>query len=139
MTGGFGVNGSLTPACTCDQCGTDCARCPLCAPTLAGVNDPLTPGRRHRPRRHVETPEYGAFARRIVAAYGRRVADRDIEALTGLADLASLVDSYTLLAVANLRSEAGGGYSWTDVGRALGITRQAAQQRYGARIGEAAR
>lgn len=98
----------------------------------SGVNPPLT-----RRRRHVETDEFGAFARRIVSAYGRRVADRDIEALAGLADLGKLVDSYALLAVANLRSPAGGGYSWAEIGRVLGITRQAAQQRYGARIGEA--
>jgi len=84
------------------------------------------------PRTEAQT--YGAFVRRILVAMGRRVADRDIEALPVLAELAAELDRVTLLAVANLHSQ---GYSWTDIGRSLGITRQAARQRYAARIGEA--
>lgn len=80
-----------------------------------------------------EAQTYGAFVRRILQAMGRRVGDRDIEALPVLAELAAELDSVTLLAVANLYSH---GYSWTDIGRALGITRQAARQRYAARLGE---
>lgn len=128
MTGGFGVNDPLTPPAVVNG-----------SLTQTGRMSEAWQRWRDRPRREVETADYGAFARRIVAAYGRRVADRDIEALAGLAELAELVDSYTLLAVANLRSEAGGRYSWADIGRVLGMTRQGAQQRYGARIGEAAK
>lgn len=75
-----------------------------------------------------EADEYGAFVRRICRAYGRRVADRDIDGLAGLAQLAADVEATTQAAVTQLRAQ---GYSWTDVGRALNITRQAAQQRYG--------
>lgn len=75
-----------------------------------------------------EADEFGAFARRILRAYGRRVADRDIAALSGLAALQVELDTATRNAVTTLRSQ---GFSWADVGRELGITRQAAQQRYG--------
>ena len=34
-----------------------------------------------RPRRQVENDEYGAFARRILRAYARRVGDGNVEAL----------------------------------------------------------
>jgi hypothetical protein len=75
-----------------------------------------------------ETDEYGAFVRRILRAYAKRVGDKDIEALTGLAALRDEVDQALADAVAGLHGQP---YSWADIGRALGITRQAAQQRYG--------
>lgn len=77
-----------------------------------------------------EADEFGAFARRILRAYSRRVADRDIDGLAGLAQLRDDVDGAIVAAVAGLQAA---GYSWTDIGRTLGITRQAAQQRYGKR------
>lgn len=73
--------------------------------------------------------EWFKFMRRMVRATSRRVGDRDIEALAGLAFLRDEVDAAMVAAVADLREQHG--YSWTDVGRVLGITRQAAQQRYG--------
>jgi len=75
-----------------------------------------------------EADEFGAFARRIMRAYGRRVADRDIAALGGLAQLREEVDVATRNAVAALRTQ---GYSWADIGRELGVTKQAAQQKWG--------
>lgn len=75
-----------------------------------------------------ETAEYGAMVRRMVRAYGRRVADRDIEELAGLAGLRQDLDAAIQDAVDGLRAQ---GFSWTDVGRVLGTTRQAAQMRYG--------
>lgn len=77
-----------------------------------------------------EADEFGAFVRRVLRAYSRRVADRDIDGLTGLAQLAADVDAATAAAVAQLQAA---GYSWADIGRALGITRQGAFQRYGKR------
>jgi len=77
-----------------------------------------------------ESGEFGAFARRILRALGRRVADRDIEALADLAALQTELDTVMQAAVDRLRSDEGGGYSYTDVARVLGITRQAAQQRF---------
>lgn len=75
-----------------------------------------------------ESDQFGAFVRRVTRAYGRRVADRDIEALAGLATLRSDVDDVIREAVAGLLAA---GYSWADIGRQLGISRQGAFQRYG--------
>ena len=61
----------------------------------------------------VENDQYAAFARRILRAYARRISAGDIDALT---DMTTLADD---------------GYSWADIGTRLGITRQAAQQRWG--------
>lgn len=76
----------------------------------------------------VENDEYAAFARRILRAYGRRISGGDIDALTDLLDLAADVEHATRQAVAGLRDT---GYSWADIGTRLGVTRQAAQQRWG--------
>jgi hypothetical protein len=89
------------------------------------VNRSLTPNRAGRP---VENDEYAAFARRVLRAYARRVATGDIDALTSMTDLAAEIDAAIGQAVAGLR---GLGYSWADIGTRLGITRQAAQQRWG--------
>lgn len=75
-----------------------------------------------------ETDEFGAFVRRIVRAYRRRVAAQDIEGLAGLVALRGDLDEAIVAAVGELRRQ---DYSWTDVARVLGVTRQAAQQRYG--------
>lgn len=79
----------------------------------------------------VETNTYGKMMGRMVKAYGRRVAGQDIEELAGLAQFVK--DSETVLGetVAQLRTEEGGSYSWAQIGRVLGITRSAAQQRFG--------
>ena len=89
------------------------------------VKTPLTPKRAGRVR---ENDEYAAFARRVLRAYGRRIADGDVEALTLMTDLADEIDSAISQAVNGLR---GFGYSWAEIGSRLGITRQAAQQRWG--------
>jgi hypothetical protein len=81
-------------------------------------------------RKTVETDEFDAFARRNVRAYARRVAAGDIEALTALHQLSSTVDSATADAIRGLRAF---GYSWTDIAARLGVTRQAAQMRWGIR------
>jgi hypothetical protein len=74
----------------------------------------------------VENDDYGAFARRILAAYARRVASGDVEALGQMTALAYDLDTAIGQAVTGLR---GLGYSWAEIGLRLGITRQAAQQR----------
>lgn len=71
------------------------------------------------------------LAERMILAAERRVSNLDIEGLTHLARLRSTVDAALHRSVTKLRTEEGGGYSWTDVGRALGITRQSAQERFG--------
>jgi hypothetical protein len=85
----------------------------------------LTPNRR---RRVVENDEYAAFVRRAVAAYARRVADGDVEALRDLVGLSADLDTALVNAVTGLRAF---GYSWAEIGDRLGISRQAAQQRWG--------
>ena len=79
-------------------------------------------------RPHAENSQYAAFIRRILRAYARRVATGDIEALTGMTILATDVEDATRQAVTGLR---GFGYSWAEIGHRLGVTRQAAQQRWG--------
>ncbi len=82
-----------------------------------------------RPRRRVENDEYSAFVRRILLAYARRVGDGDLEALALITGLADEIDTAIAEAVTGLRTR---GYSWAEIGSRLGITRQAAQQRWGA-------
>jgi hypothetical protein len=101
---------------------------------LAYVDDALTiqpsgGSRPPRPRRDgVENDEYAAFTRRIIRAYARRVASGDVEALTDMVGLSTLLDDAISEAVTGLRAH---GYSWAEIAARLGITRQAAQQRWG--------
>jgi len=97
-------------------------------PPAAGhntVNARLTP---QRTRPVIENDTYAAFTRRILRAYARRIADGDIEALTHLTGLADDIDTASRNAVTGLRES---GYSWAEIGSRLGVTRQAAQQRWG--------
>jgi hypothetical protein len=89
------------------------------------VKTPLTP---KRARRLVENDDYAAFTRRILRAYARRVADGDVEALALMLGLSADIDTAIGQAVTGLRAC---GYSWAEIGSRLGITRQAAQQRWG--------
>jgi hypothetical protein len=84
---------------------------------------PAKPG-----RNVVENDEYGAFVRRIIRAHAKRVATGDVEALTDMVALSSLLDEAIGDADTGLR---GHGYSWSEVADRLGITRQAAHQRWG--------
>ena len=88
----------------------------------------MTPNRRQR---SVENDEYGAFVRRILCAYSRRVANGDVEALVLITGLADELDAAVAKAVNGLRAC---GYSWAEIGPRLGISRQAVQQRSGKRL-----
>jgi hypothetical protein len=98
---------------------------PLPRDHLFTVNRSLTP---RRPRRAVENDEYAAFLRRVIRAYSRRVASGDIDAVGDMTALATDLDRAIHDAITSLRAL---GYSWADIGLRLGITRQAAQQRWG--------
>jgi hypothetical protein len=98
---------------------------PLTVRAQFTVNSSLTA---KPPRRVVENDEYGAFVRRVIAAYSRRVAAGDIEAVTDMAAIAAELDHAIRQAITGLR---GFGYSWADIAARLGITRQGAQQRWG--------
>jgi len=90
------------------------------------VKPRLTPN--PRTRRVVENDQYAAFARRIVRAYATRVAAGDVEALPGLLALSDEINAHVHEAVTGLREF---GYSWAEIANRLGITRQAAHQRWG--------
>jgi hypothetical protein len=83
---------------------------------------------RKRAKRVKENPEYAAFTRRVLAAYGRRVGSGDLEALTSMAHLSVDVDTALRHAIDGLRRVR---YSWDEIAVRLGVTRQAAQMRYG--------
>lgn len=90
---------------------------------------------RQRRRLVVENDEYGAFTRRILRAYSRRVAAGDVEALSDMVRLAADLETGIREAVIGLRQF---GYSWAEIATRLGVTRQAAQQRWGNRPGDGA-
>jgi hypothetical protein len=91
----------------------------------SGVNKSLTP----KPRsRVVENDEYAAFIRRAIRAYSRRVAAGDIDAIGTMVRTSAELDTAIRDAITGLRQI---GYSWADIALRLGITRQAAQQRWG--------
>lgn len=67
--------------------------------------------------------------RRMIRAYGRRVADADDVDLAEMVALRAQLDEAIAAAVRGQREHHGA--SWADVARGLGTTRQAAQMRYG--------
>lgn len=89
------------------------------------TDKPVRPG--------VENREFAAFGRRIIRAFSRRVAAGDIEGLTELVALRSSVDDAISAAVIGLRAEPYA-YSWAEIGARLNISKQAAQQRWGANL-----
>ena len=91
----------------------------------SGVKARLTPNRRRRP---VENDEYASFVRRVTRAQARRVAAGDVDAPADMTGLATELDEAITQAVAGLRNT---GYSWAEIAARLGVTRQAAQQRWG--------
>jgi hypothetical protein len=70
----------------------------------------LTP---KRSRREVENDEYGAFIRRILRAYARRLGDGDVEAFILMTGLADEIDAAIAEAVKGLRAYS---YSWAEIG-----------------------
>jgi hypothetical protein len=99
----------------------------MTAPTTdrrSGVKTGLTS---HRMRRVVENDEFAAFSRRVLRAAGRRVGTGDVDGLAALAGLAAAVDTALDEAVTGLRAS---GFSWAEIADRLGVTRQAAHQRW---------
>jgi hypothetical protein len=93
--------------------------------TRSDVKASLTP--KHRGR-VVENDQYAAFVRRVIAAYSRRVAAGDVDAISDMTRLAAELDDAISQAVTGLRAA---GYTWAGIAARLGVTRQAAQQRWG--------
>ncbi len=93
----------------------------------SGVKVRLTLNRR---RRRVENDEYASFVRRVIRAHARRVAAGDVDALADMTGLVTELDEAISQAVIGLRKA---GYSWAEIATRIGVTRQAAQQRWGQR------
>jgi hypothetical protein len=84
-----------------------------------------------RRKQYRETDAVAAAAVRMTRAIGRRIADGEVESLVELERLRTEVDEQMRAAVAALVDPAGPwSYSYTDVARVLGVSRQAARQRF---------
>lgn len=98
---------------------------------------PTTSARRKRRKRLYDEAEYGAFVVRAARNFVKRAVDGgSIDSLRELKNVSDQIDDAISELVRYLRSEEGGSHSWAQVAEVLGITRQAAQQRFG---GEGAR
>jgi hypothetical protein len=93
----------------------------------SGDNSSLSTTRRRRRRRDREAPDVGEAVRRLVAALGRRAAEGDLDALVELERVADAIREAEAVAVDGLRRV---GYSDGEVGRELGVSRQAVRQRW---------
>lgn len=76
----------------------------------------------------VETMDYAAMMIRMMRAWERRLADADEPDLAELAAFPQLVALTQDRVVAAWRER---GRSWSEIARPFGISRQAAQQRWG--------
>lgn len=81
-------------------------------------------------RREREAPEVTAAAVRMMRALVKRAGDGELEALEGLVSLQAALDGCLDQAVHGYR-EGPAKASWAAVGEAVGVSRQAAQQRFG--------
>lgn len=75
-----------------------------------------------------ETPDYAAMMRRMIVAWGKRVADADPEDLAELIQARDLLDRVTGEAIARMKADQQ--LSWADIARAAGTSRQAAYERW---------
>lgn len=103
----------------------------LAAPSLAEA-EPVAEWIKHvdratKPKRVYETPEYAAMLRRMVRAYGKRVADADE---VDLAEMRAMRDELDAAIGVAARAQAERN-SWAYVGLGLGMSRQAAWRAYG--------
>ena len=87
--------------------------------------------RRKRQPRRIEASEFAGFARRIVRAFGRRVAAGDVEALGDLVAIREAIDQALIVAVTGLRHQ---GYSYGQMAGRLGCTRQNVWAQWGRMI-----
>lgn len=77
--------------------------------------------------------KYAQFVRRVIRGYGKRVADADDVDLAEMVQLRDVLEQAIADAVRGQRDLHG--RSWADVAKPLGVTRQAAQMRYAAKVG----
>jgi hypothetical protein len=75
----------------------------------------------------VETMDYAAMMRRMLAGWERRLVDADMEDVAELVTYQAEVHTALANVVDGLRAR---GVSWATIARATGTTRQGAQQRF---------
>lgn len=80
-------------------------------------------------KRTYETTDYAAMMRRMVKGYGRRVGNADPEDLAEMLALQAVLSESIRDAVQTQRADHG--RSWADIARGAGMTRQAAQMKWG--------
>lgn len=76
-----------------------------------------------------ESAELGGAVTRLLRALARRAGSGDLTALGELTRLEAVLDAQMRIAAIGLREQ--NGYSWREIGREVGVTPQAAQQRWG--------
>ena len=79
-------------------------------------------------RATIEAPEYAAFTRRIMRALARLAAEGDVEALPEIQAVITEAEEALAAAVRQLHDVQG--YSWAEIAARLGMTKQAAHQRF---------
>jgi hypothetical protein len=105
---------------------------PATPPARDTVKPALTARRRgKRPRRFKETPEYAANVRALLRALGRRVGAGHVDDLPEIVKTIAEAEAVLAAAVTELHTRAVEPYSWAEIAARLGITRQAAQMRFG--------
>lgn len=72
-----------------------------------------------------ESPEYAAFTRRILNGFVRRAEDGDVQALVELHALREQITDCEVRAIHALRNQPTP-YTWAEIGRWLGMSRQGA-------------
>lgn len=75
----------------------------------------------------METPEYADMMARLVRRYGVRVGDADTVDLTRMLEVRALFDEAIRAAV---RGQREAGFTWGEIGEALGTSKQAALMRF---------
>ena len=88
---------------------------------------------KHNEHKKTGTTEYASAVARFLRRYGKKAREGalDTESLVQLVELREILDQQTCEVVHALRSTEGGSHSWAEIGRALGMTRAAARNKYG--------
>lgn len=82
-------------------------------------------------KRTYEAPDMAAFMKRTAKAMARRAAEGDLEALAAMREVQVALTEALAAGAAGAHEF---GYSWTEVGREMGISRQAARQQFGQKV-----